>query len=221
MNTTDYLERGTEVYNRTFTCPYCGNQFCNVTLSLNNQQQYDALIRILDNMESVGSKAKEIKDVLYHKYAPVIEGLAIMLDDASKIKAEKSKHDLSRIALMAYDLESEILKDLELKLEYGKNRFADMKDSPEYKQNAVDALRLLAFMTLTCQITCRCLAAQDEYEICNTILQGYKEIVEKSARDQQNILLGLNSSNIFIEQGDLVYGFKQIIQQINAYKIAN
>ena len=87
--------------------------------------------------------------------------------------------------------------------------------------DAVDALRLLALITLTDQIACRCFAAQGEYGVCNTILQGYKEIVEKSGKDQQDILLWLNLKSVFIEQGDLVYGFRQIMQQIITYEKAD
>ena len=178
----------------------------------------DYIERIIDEMESVGNKAKEIKDELYYEYVPVIEKLTDALNEALKTKTEGSKQELSRIALRAHDVQCEIYKDLKLKLEYGKNRFEDMKNSPEYRQNAVNALRLLAFMTLAYQISCRCFAAQGEYAVCNNILQGYKEIVGKSGKDQQDILLWLNSKNVFIEQGDLVYGFRQIMQKIIEYE---
>ncbi len=190
------------------------------SVSLNDQVQYKALSQILDEMESVGNKAKEIKDGLYCEYAPAIEKLTDTLNEALKTKTEGSKQELSRIALRAHDVQCEIYKDLKLKLEYGKNRFEDMKDSPEYRQNAVDALRLLAFMTLAYQIACRCFAEQGEYGVCNNILQGYKEIVGKSGKDQQDILLWLNLKNVFIEQGDLVYGFKQVMQKIAEYNKA-
>ena len=143
------------------------------------------------------------------------------MNEALKSESKDSKQELSRIALKAHDVQCEIYKDLMLKLEYGKNRFEDMKGSPEYKQNAVDALRLLAFMTLAYQISCRCFATQGEYAVCNNILQGYKEIVGKSGKDQQDIILWLNSTNVFIEQGELVFGFRQIIQQIIAYEKAD
>lgn len=180
----------------------------------------DYLERILDEMESVGGKAKEIRDELYYEYVPAIEKLTDALNEALKSEIKDSKQELSRIALKAHDVLCEIYKDLMLKLEYGKNRFEDMKGSPEYKQNAVDALRLLAFMTLAYQISCRCFAAQGEYAVCNNILQGYKEIVGKSGKDRQDILLFLNSTNVFIEQGDLVYGFRQIMQKIAEYNKA-
>lgn len=178
----------------------------------------DYLEPIIDEMESVGGKAKDIKDELYNEYVPAIEKLTDALNEALKSESKDSKQELSRIALKAHDVQCEIYKDLKLKLEYGKNRFEDMKGSPEYKQNAVDALRLLAFMTLAYQISCRCFAAQGEYAVCNNILQGYKEIVEKSGKDRQDILLFLNSTNVFIEQGDMVYGFRQIMQKILAYE---
>jgi len=181
----------------------------------------DYLERILDEMESVGGKAKEIKDGLYYEYVPAIEKLTEMLNEALEVKTEESQKELSRIAYRAHDIQGEIYKDLKLKLEYGKNRFEDMKTSPGYKQNAVDALRLLAFMTLAYQIACKCFAVQGEYRVCNNILQGYKEIVGKSGKDQQDILLWLNLKNVFIEQGDLVFGFRQIIQQIITYEKAD
>lgn len=181
----------------------------------------DYLERILDEMESVGNKAKDIKDEFYYEYVPVIEKLADTLNKALKANTEDSKKELSRIAYRAHDIQGEIYKDLKLKLEYGKNRFEDMKTSPEYKQNAVYALRLLAFMTLAYQITCKCFAVLGEYRVCNNILQGYKEIVGKSGKDQQDIILWLNSTNVFIEQGELVFGFRQIIQQIIAYEKAD
>ena len=180
----------------------------------------DYLERILDEMESVGGKAKEIKDGLYCEYVPMLEKLTDTLNETLKSEIKDSKQELSRIALKAHDVQCEIYKDLKLKLEYGKNRFEDMKDSPEYRQNAVDALRLLAFMTLSYQISCRCFAEQGEYGVCNNILQGYKEIVGKSGKDEQDILLWLNLKNVFIEQGDLVYGFKQVMQKIAEYNKA-
>lgn len=221
MSLDTLLEHSAKKTNQTIACPCCGKQFTVVVESENNKDETDILLQILDEMEAVGNN-KIIKDdqEYYLQYMPDIENLRDELKQAIEIKSLKDRvNRLSDLGRQIGELSKILYLKLREKLSYGKSHFDPDITDPEYIKNAVDALCLLALITLAFQISCKCCMFISDEDSCRLELFNYKELIlKKSGKDDKDILLWLNSKGVFIEYGELLYSLRNISQKINAYE---